>query len=104
MFVYRIRITNQSSTKVKLINRHWIITDAEGVERHVRGSGVVGAQPELEPGGAFEYRSACPLRTATGSMKGEYEFHGHSEGRGWITSFLVDVGEFGLTVDGPKTA
>ena len=72
-YSYRIRISNQSEEKVQLINRFWVITDAEGQVEHVRGAGVVGEQPVLGPGQSFEYTSGCPLGTPFGSMHGIYE-------------------------------
>ncbi len=76
-FVYRIRIENRGERVVKLLSRHWIITDAHGSVEEVRGPGVVGQQPSLAPGEAFEYSSGCPLRTPFGSMHGTYQMtHG----------------------------
>lgn len=74
-FVYRVRITNTNAARtVQLKARHWCIRDASGRVDHVRGPGVVGEQPVLPPSASFEYESACPLRTPTGSMEGEFEF------------------------------
>jgi ApaG protein len=72
LFAYRIRITNEGDQAVQLLSRHWRIVDADGEERHVRGDGVVGHQPHLLPGHAFEYESYCPLLTPWGTMEGEY--------------------------------
>lgn len=72
-FLYTIRITNEGSRTVQLLNRHWIITDANGEVEEVRGPGVVGQQPVLKQGESFEYTSGCPLETAFGSMQGSYE-------------------------------
>jgi ApaG protein len=72
-FAYRIRITNTSEETVQLLSRHWIISDGHGNTEHVRGPGVVGEQPVLEPGEAFEYTSFCPLPTPIGSMQGTYQ-------------------------------
>ncbi len=72
-FVYTIRLENESNQAVQLINRHWIITDANGRVEEVRGPGVVGKQPLLKPGESFEYSSGCPLRTRFGSMHGTYD-------------------------------
>jgi ApaG protein len=58
---------------VQLLSRHWIITDATGKVEEVRGPGVVGEQPVLQPGEAFQYTSGCPLATPWGSMRGRYE-------------------------------
>jgi ApaG protein len=72
-FAYHIRIRNEGTETVQLISRHWIITDAHGHDEEVRGPGVVGAQPVLEPGQQFEYTSFCPLTTSFGSMRGTYQ-------------------------------
>lgn len=72
-FAYRVRITNTASVPVKLISRHWIITDGSGRVEEVEGPGVVGEQPLLTEGQSFEYTSACPLPTPVGSMHGTYQ-------------------------------
>lgn len=72
-FVYHVRITNVGSETAQLISREWIITDAEGEVERVKGPGVVGEQPVLQPGGGFEYTSFCPLKTTVGSMHGSYQ-------------------------------
>jgi ApaG protein len=72
-FLYTITITNQGSEAVQLISRHWIITDANGQVEEVRGPGVVGQQPVLEPGESFTYTSGCPLTTSFGKMEGSYQ-------------------------------
>ena len=73
LFTYRIRITNHGSSSAQLLSRHWIITDGFGRVEEVRGPGVVGQQPRLSPGQSFEYDSACPLMTTSGSMRGSYQ-------------------------------
>ncbi|MGE5468826.1 MAG: Co2+/Mg2+ efflux protein ApaG [Ignavibacteria bacterium] len=73
VFSYTIQITNVGSVAAQLISRHWIITDSEGVEQEVRGLGVVGNQPLLQPGESFEYTSGCALATPVGTMKGSYQ-------------------------------
>jgi len=72
LFAYHITIRNEGSEAVQLISRHWVITNGEGQVEEVRGPGVVGYQPELEPGQEFQYTSGCPLRTPVGSMHGEF--------------------------------
>ena len=72
-FLYTIRILNEGEESVQLVNRHWIITDANGHVEEVRGPGVVGKQPTLKTGESFEYTSGCPLKTPFGSMRGTYE-------------------------------
>jgi ApaG protein len=72
VFLYTVTIVNEGPEKVQLTTRHWIITDANGEVEEVRGPGVVGKQPMLEPGQSFEYTSGCPLKTPFGSMHGSY--------------------------------
>lgn len=73
VFAYRIRLTNTGTQPAQLISRHWIITDANNQEQEVRGMGVVGEQPRLEPGQTFEYSSATHLKTPYGAMRGSYQ-------------------------------
>ncbi|MBU0499009.1 MAG: Co2+/Mg2+ efflux protein ApaG [Gammaproteobacteria bacterium] len=72
VFSYAIRISNRGSLSARLLNRHWIITDSDGRVEEVRGRGVVGEQPSIEPGSEFEYRSGTVLKTPVGSMEGSY--------------------------------
>lgn len=72
LFAYHISIENAGSEPVRLISRHWIITDGDGDTSEVDGLGVVGEQPELQPGQSFEYTSACPLPTPVGTMHGSF--------------------------------
>jgi len=72
-FVYTIRIANEGPETVRLLSRHWIITDGNGEIEEVRGPGVVGEQPTLEPDQSFEYSSGCPLGTSFGTMHGTYQ-------------------------------
>jgi len=72
-FMYRVRIENRGGSAAQLRSRHWIITDGDGRVEEVKGEGVVGAQPHLMPGQAFEYTSWCLLRTPHGSMRGTYQ-------------------------------
>jgi len=71
-FAYTITVTNSGEVPAQLISRHWIITDADGATEEVKGLGVVGHQPLLKPGEAFQYTSGCRLRTPSGSMQGTY--------------------------------
>ena len=71
-FAYTITISNTGDTAAQLIARHWIICDANGHRQEVKGLGVVGQQPLLKPGEAFEYTSGCRLRTASGTMHGTF--------------------------------
>ncbi|MCO4763251.1 MAG: Co2+/Mg2+ efflux protein ApaG [Myxococcales bacterium] len=71
-FAYQVTIANEGTEPVQLLSREWVITNGSGVEQTVVGPGVVGEQPRLGPGEAFQYVSACPLDTAVGTMKGHY--------------------------------
>jgi len=72
LFAYEVTLHNEGTQTLQLLSRHWIITDGNGKVEQVRGPGVVGKQPVLEPGQSFRYTSACPLGTAFGTMKGSY--------------------------------
>ena len=72
-FAYRIRITNEGTLPARLISRHWVIMDGLGRIEEVKGEGVVGEQPRLEPGQSHEYTSFCPLPTPWGQMRGSYQ-------------------------------
>jgi len=71
-WAYTIEIANQSRKPVELRARHWRITDASGRTEEVRGPGVVGETPLIEPGKSYVYTSGCPLRTSSGLMVGSY--------------------------------
>jgi ApaG protein len=73
LFTYTVTISNQGTEAAQLLTRHWIILDGTGHREDVRGDGVVGHQPRLEPGQSFEYTSYCVLRTSHGSMRGSYQ-------------------------------
>lgn len=72
VFAYTIVIENQGRRPARLLDRHWIITDADGKAQEVRGEGVVGEQPHLKPGDRFEYTSGAIIATPIGSMHGSY--------------------------------
>ncbi|HKK06003.1 MAG: Co2+/Mg2+ efflux protein ApaG [Gammaproteobacteria bacterium] len=72
VFAYTITIRNVGAVPAKLLTRHWVITDADGRVQEVRGEGVVGEQPHLEPGEGFRYTSGTMLETPVGSMQGSY--------------------------------
>ncbi|HHM05665.1 MAG TPA: Co2+/Mg2+ efflux protein ApaG [Gammaproteobacteria bacterium] len=76
IFAYTVNIRNQGSVAARLISRHWVITDANGNVQEVRGQGVVGEQPHLKPGEAFQYTSGAVLDTAVGTMSGTYQMLG----------------------------
>lgn len=73
VWAYEVRIENKGDLTVQLRSRYWRITDALGRVQEVRGPGVVGEQPVLEPGAAYEYTSGCPLPTPSGIMEGSYQ-------------------------------
>ena len=73
VFAYTIRIANDGSVPAKLLTRHWIITDGNGKVQEVRGDGVVGEQPYLQPGEDFHYTSGAVLETSVGTMRGSYQ-------------------------------
>ena len=91
-FLYTVQISNEGIGTVQLISRHWIITDADHHVQEVRGLGVVGKQPVLEPGESFQYTSGCPLSTPFGSMRGTYQMLKPDGER-----FDVEIGPFALT-------
>jgi ApaG protein len=91
VFQYTVRITNQGSETVQLVSRHWIITDAFDHTEEVRGPGVVGEQPVLEPGQSFKYSSWCPLKTPMGTMRGTYQMVGGAGKR-----FDIEIAPFAL--------
>jgi ApaG protein len=77
VWAYHVRIENLGRETVQLRSRYWRITDALGRVQEVHGPGVVGEQPVLEPGGAFEYTSGTPLSTPSGIMVGTYRMEGN---------------------------
>jgi ApaG protein len=96
---YRVTIDNQSNDRVQLLSRYWHITDGTGRVEEVRGAGVVGDQPELNPGDSYQYTSGCPLSTPSGFMVGRYTMRNK---RGEL--FEVDIPAFSLDLpDKPRT-
>lgn len=73
VWAYTVEIANEGSQPAKLLTRHWVITDADGQVEEVRGPGVIGEQPRLAPGEAFQYTSRCVLQTPRGTMHGTYQ-------------------------------
>ena len=72
-----MRIENAGDAPVQLLARHWVISDDDGRVEDVTGDGVVGVQPVIGPGQAYDYVSGCPLRTRSGSMVGHYTMLQH---------------------------
>jgi ApaG protein len=97
VWAYHVRIENQGPETVQLRRRHWRITDALGRMQEVKGAGVVGEQPILKPGEAFEYTSGTPLPTPSGIMVGSYEMETKAG-----ESFAVAIPAFSL--DSPHQA
>lgn len=93
VFSYTVTITNTGNVAAQLISRHWLITDADGKIQEVRGLGVVGHQPLLQPGEKFEYSSGCSLPTAVGTMKGSYQMVAEDG-----TQFEAPISEFLLSM------
>jgi ApaG protein len=91
-FTYSVHIANEGSETVRLISRHWIITNGANEIEEVEGPGVVGRQPTLAPGQDFDYTSHCPLTTPFGSMRGSYRMVKRDG-----TEFDADIAEFALT-------
>lgn len=93
VFSYTVRIVNEGEAPARLRSRHWVITDANGGVEEVRGPGVVGKQPSLEPGEAFQYSSGCVLKTSRGTMRGTYLME-RTDG----SSFDAEIATFALTL------
>jgi ApaG protein len=96
-WAYHIRIENDAARAVQLLTRHWTITDGRGGKHEVRGDGVVGEQPVIEPGQSYDYVSGCPLTTPTGAMQGSFRMVGDDG-----TSFDAEIPRFPLI--GPAVA
>lgn len=99
VFGYRVRIENAGTETVQLLTRHWQITDGRGRVIEVRGEGVVGEQPRLEPGESFQYTSGTPLPTPTGIMAGSYQMVNEDGER-----FDVVIPAFSLDAPGVRRA
>lgn len=93
VFAYTITITNTGGMPAQLVSRHWIITDANNQVQEVRGPGVVGEQPRLDPKQSFEYTSGTALTTSVGTMRGTYEMLSEDG-----TRFDATIPEFTLSV------
>ena len=90
---YHILIENNGNDKVQLIDRYWKITDATGIIKEVKGSGVIGEQPTIKPGEFFEYTSGTPLNKSSGFMSGNYRMVNENN-----ESFFIDVPVFSLDI------
>ncbi len=96
VFSYTISIRNTGQVPARLLGRHWVITDANGKVQEVRGDGVVGEQPRIEPGGRFEYTSGAVLETPLGTMRGSYQMVADDG-----TEFEAPIASFTLSI--PRT-
>ena len=96
VWAYRVTIANRSDEWVQLLSRYWRITDEAGRVEEVQGPGVVGEQPELDPGDSYQYTSGCPLSTPSGVMVGHYTMR-NTEGE------LFDVAIPAFSLDLPGT-
>jgi len=94
-FSYTISIKNTGKVAAKLLSRHWIVTDANNKVQEVRGEGVVGEQPHLQPGQSYQYTSGTLLETPVGTMEGSYYFIADDE-----QHFEASIAVFGLAVPG----
>lgn len=93
VFAYTITVENLGTVAAQLVARHWIITDANSEVQEVRGPGVVGEQPVLQPGASFEYTSGCHLSTPVGTMRGSYQMVA-ADG----TPFEAEIAQFTLSI------
>lgn len=98
-FAYTITISNSGDLPVQLLSRHWIITNADNEAHEVRGEGVVGEQPVIQPGESFRYTSGATLTTAVGCMEGSYTMMvcpPREEGTSASARFEVPIPAFSL--------
>ena len=95
-FAYTITIRNRGAVPATLLTRHWVITDANGKVQEVRGEGVVGEQPWMRPGDAYQYTSGAGLETAVGTMRGSYQMLADDG-----TRFDAQIPQFTLSI--PRT-
>lgn len=94
VFAYTVHLKNKGEATATLVSRHWIITDASGKYEEVRGPGIVGETPELEPGQEHAYQSFCVLKTPMGTMHGSYQMvrEGGAKFDAEIPSFVLSTG------------
>ncbi len=93
VFAYTITITNTGNVPARLISRHWIITDSDSRIQEVRGMGVVGEQPMMQPDESFEYTSGTAIATPVGTMRGSYQMVAEDG-----TAFDAPIPEFTLSI------
>jgi len=95
VFAYFVRIENVGLQPAQLMSRRWLIHDSAGEDIEVKGEGVVGEQPVIQPGGVHEYQSFCILKSGEGYMEGHYDFVGAdgSEFRAEIPRFILSASQ-----------
>ena len=93
VFAYTITLENVGTVAAQLISRHWLITDGNAKEQEVRGLGVIGEQPLLQPGEKYEYTSGCQLDTPVGIMRGSYQMMAEDG-----TAFEAEIPAFTLAI------
>ena len=93
VWAYTVQVTNEGELPARLVSRHWVITDANGEVDEVKGPGVVGEQPTLEPGDTFQYTSGSVMKTPRGTMHGSYQM-ARPDGRG----FDAEIAPFTLSM------
>ena len=92
-FAYRVTVYNGSHYAVKLLRRHWFISDSNSITREVEGEGVIGKQPVLQPGQSYQYVSGCNLKTEVGKMNGTYLMERLNDRR----QFYINIPVFRMT-------
>ncbi len=95
VFAYTVTITNEGRVPVQLVTRHWIITDANNRVQEVRGDGVVGEKPRLQPGASYQYTSGTAIQTPVGTMGGSYQMMADDG-----TRFDAEIPTFTLSTPG----
>lgn len=93
VFSYTVTIKNEGDVPARLLTRHWIITDGDGQVQEVKGDGVIGEQPHLQPGEGFTYTSGTFMSTPVGTMTGSYQMLADDG-----TKFDADIPSFTLSV------
>ena len=97
VWAYTVQLENMGADSVQLLNRYWRITDARGNVQEVSGAGVIGEQPVIEPGDAYEYTSGVPLHTSSGFMAGKYEMcPSHAKNDTEKENFWIEIPAFSL--------
>ena len=93
VFSYTVNITNTSEHTIKLLSRYWLITNGDGEKIEVKGDGVIGEQPVIEPNQTYTYTSASMLKTEVGTMEGFYRFESNN-----LPEFEAPIPIFSLVV------